>query len=177
MIHQSTLITDRFIHSCPKHTVLLTSLYYALYYVYYWPAHRWETGRENLYSPNWEGGEGALETKSADFSEIFQPWCRGGNCVVLERNCWFCWNLWTFEIARDRIEEPESACVGIWGEVIFPQKCWIHRCIHRPPSRVLQRLDLKMEGQNQIEEKLWPNNPWWEKESADEASRGYRHLF
>ena len=104
-IHQSTLITDRFIHSC----IIDKSVYYALYYVY-WPAHRWETGRESIITQLGRGDKNLLI-----LGKFLNPDVGKEIPVILEKNCWFCWNLWTFEIARDRIEEPESACVGIWG--------------------------------------------------------------
>ena len=118
IIHQSPLITDRFI---PKHciideSVLCIQVYYALA--------RPVVGNREVQSIITQLGELYLQLRRQNLlilEKFFNPnWRREKIPVILERNCWFCWNLWTFEIARDRIEEPESACVGIWDRITFP---------------------------------------------------------
>ena len=118
IIHQSPLITDRFI---PKHciideSVLCIQVYYALA--------RPVVGNREVQSIITQLGELYLQLWRQNLlilEKFFNPnWRREKIPVILERNCWFCWNLWTFEIARDRIEEPESACVGIWDRITFP---------------------------------------------------------
>ena len=117
IIHQSPLITDRFI---PKHciideSVLCIQVYYALA--------RPVVGNREVQSIITQLGELYLQLWRQNLlilEKFFNPnWRREKIPVILERNCWFCWNLWTFEIARDRIEEPESACVGIWDRITF----------------------------------------------------------
>ena len=63
MIHQSPLITDRFIHSCPKHCIMHCIMYIG-------PPTGGKQEGESIIT---QLRGGALETKSADIGEISQP--------------------------------------------------------------------------------------------------------
>ena len=84
-IHQSTLITDRFIHSCARNAVLLT-----VYYVYR-PPHTGGKLRERIYNhPTGKGKGGWGDKNLLILGKFLKPDVEIP--VILERNCWFCRN-------------------------------------------------------------------------------------